>query len=150
MGVPREYQSEPETQHLYDFVTQGKAAGVDSTIYLMLVEWLSMHLNLVCRSHGFDFGESSVIGIAMQYPDQGADSVYVLMDSEILTGTPVDYLGRGLDNACELSLGYGRLLRLLDCMQFQYDALSEENDLSDIHFRETQDVFFQFFLLSQQ
>ena len=141
LGCPKYYDRNPDVQHLFDFVTQGRISGRESTYYLVLIEWLSMSLELVCTPQESNNEHCSVVGIAVQYPGQVTDCAYILMDSEELTAIAIRR--QNLDDVNGIALGYDQMLCVLDYMQYQRDVSNEEHEMSDIYFGEIQEVVFK-------
>ncbi len=138
LGCPKDYDHNPDVQHLYDFVTQGRTPGRESTFYLVLIEWLSMSLELVCAPQESNDEQFSIVGIAVQYPSQLIDYVYILKDLDELTG--ISIRRPNLDDVNGIALGYDQMLCVLDYMQHQRDAWNEEHEMSDIYFGNIQEV----------
>ncbi|KAK0507539.1 hypothetical protein JMJ35_010062 [Cladonia borealis] len=141
LGCPEDYDHNPDVQHLFDFVTQGHSSGRQSTYYLVFIEWLSMSLALICTPQESNDEQCSVVGIAVQYPGQLIDCVYILMHSEELTGIAIRR--QNLDDVNGIALGYDQMLCALYYMQYQRDVLNEEHEMSDIYFGESQEVVFK-------
>ena len=138
LGCPRRYDGDPDVQHLFNFVTQESTLSRPPTCYLIFVTWLSMSLELICAPQILNDEPCSVVGIAVHYRSQLTDHVYILMDSEKLTGVSIQR--SDVHDVNEITLGYDQMLCALDYMRFQRDAWNEEHVTNDIYFGKPQEV----------
>ena len=143
LGCPRSYDGDDDVQHLFNFATQESTLSRPPTCYLIIVEWLSMSLELICVPQSLNDEQCSVVGIAVHYPSKLTDHVYILMASEKLTGISVQR--PDVHDVNEIALGYDQMLCALDYMRFQRDAWNEEHVMNDIYFGKPQEVVLKLF-----
>ena len=141
LGCPREYDRNSETQHVFDFVMKGTDSSRQSSFCLVLFEWLSMHLELICIPQDSKHEQLLIIGTAIRYPCQLADYVYAVMITDELSKTTIQH--QRIDDEYKVPLGYDQLLSLLDYLQFQRDAWNEEHEMDDICFGEIHEISFR-------